>query len=573
MLRNHSVFEQLRNQFSRAEALPQLIALGLMAGLLTGIVICGFRLCVDYGQMYLLPSGKHEDFESLPSFDAFLLPIMGSILLGLLLFKLKPHERRTGPVHVLERMGYHQGRLPLINLVVQFVGGSIALISGHSVGREGPSIHLGAGVSSLAGQQLGLSSNTLRLLVGCGTAASIAAAFNTPLAGVIFAMEVVMLEYTVAGFLPIVAAAVAGDLVVRLTLGAEIDLTHSVLPLSTIDNLPYIIVIGLFTGVLATVFSKLLETTVTHVKLPIIVKLLLAGLIAGGCAFITPQIMGVGYDTLADTIQGNFTLILIAAILVAKLCVTPITLGLGVPGGLIGPSFLIGALAGALVGGLIGSNDSPLGYYAMIGMAAMTAALLHAPLAALVALLELTDSPYIILPGMIAIVVSCLVNQHFFKRPSVFLTSLRALGLDYRYEPITQTLLRQSVLDVMSSRFIQLGQHIPHEFDGHLLSQHDWVLLKNDDEQMFALSPVDLVNFLTTYTGDQEIDLMKLPAFRADLIAIASSASLYDALHEMDKHHVDMAYVASSQGLPMGIVTRSQIQASYQTFSPSPSNK
>ena len=122
----------------------------------------------------------------------------------------------------MERLSYHQGYLGIRNLVLQYLGGALAIISGQSLGREGPAIHLGAATSSLVGQQLGLPNNTIRTLVACGTAAAIGASFNTPLAGVIFALEVVMMEYSLASFLPVILSAVSATAVTRAVFGTEI---------------------------------------------------------------------------------------------------------------------------------------------------------------------------------------------------------------------------------------------------------------------------------------------------------------------------------------------------------------
>ncbi|MDH3513362.1 MAG: chloride channel protein, partial [Gammaproteobacteria bacterium] len=191
-------FDSLRVRLARAEALPQLATLGVICGLLTGIVIIAFRMLIEVSQSLFLPGANPENYEGLTMAWRFLLPLAGGLVLGLVFQFLPAESRHVGVVHVMERLSYHQGRLPLRNAIVQFLGGAVSIIAGHSVGREGPAIHLGAASGSVAGRHLGLPNNSLRVLAGCGVAAAIAAAFNTPLAGVVFAMEVVIMEYTVA---------------------------------------------------------------------------------------------------------------------------------------------------------------------------------------------------------------------------------------------------------------------------------------------------------------------------------------------------------------------------------------
>jgi CIC family chloride channel protein len=203
------------------DALPQLSILAVAVGLFTGIVILVFRATVDYilGS-WILPQGS-ESFEALGFAERFALPVTGALLIGLGLSRLSTADRRVGVVHVMERLSRHQGHLPAKNAVVQFFGGILALISGQSGGREGPAIHLGAASASLLGQALKLPNNSMRTLVACGSAAAIAGSFNTPIAGVIFAMEVVMMEYTIGSFIPVIIAAVVTTVMTQTFFGNE----------------------------------------------------------------------------------------------------------------------------------------------------------------------------------------------------------------------------------------------------------------------------------------------------------------------------------------------------------------
>ena len=199
--------------------MPQLAMLAIPVGLLSGGVIILFRMLVESGQGLLLPGGDVEYYEGLPPELRLVLPVAGGLLIGLLWQALKPAGREVGIIHVMERLAYHQGRLPWRNAVAQFIGAALSIISGHSVGREGPSVHLGATSGSLLGQWLRLPNNTNRTLAACGIAAAIAASFNTPLAGVIFAMEVVMMEYSLISFAPVILSAVTATTLTRIVFG------------------------------------------------------------------------------------------------------------------------------------------------------------------------------------------------------------------------------------------------------------------------------------------------------------------------------------------------------------------
>ena len=205
--------------------------------------------------------------------------------------RLRPELTRVGVVHVIGQLHNAHGRMPLGNAVVQFIGGALALATGQSGGREGPGIHLGAAVNSLLGHHLELPNNSLRVLIACGTAAAIAAAFNTPIAGVIFAMEVIMAEYTVTGFIPVVLAAATATTLSRALLGGTALLTIPVIEMNSLWELPYIALLGFVAGSAAAGFIVLMKRCLRFQDQPLWLRFTAAGLVTGSLAVVTPQIM------------------------------------------------------------------------------------------------------------------------------------------------------------------------------------------------------------------------------------------------------------------------------------------
>jgi len=423
----------LRARVAHTETLAQLAMLGVVCGLLSGVVIIAFRLLIEGAQGLILPESGPESYEDLSVLSRFLLPLAGGVLLGLLFHFLTPDLRQVGVVHILDRLASQQGRLPGTNAVVQFIGGAISIACGHSVGREGPSIHLGAASGSLAGQALGVRSTSLRVLAGCGVAAAIAAAFNTPLAGVVFAMEVVMMEYSVAGFAPVILAAVSATALSQLMYGSAPAFEVPSIAMGSLLELPYILAMGIVIGMIAASFILLVRLFATRfAHWPVWRRLSFAGALVGMLAVPIPQIMSVGYDTVNAALVGNIVGPLLAGILVFKLVATAASVGLGLPGGLIGPSLVLGAAAGGVIG-LVGQSIAPTeasssGLYALLGMGAMMASVLQAPLSALIAVLELTDNPNVLMPGMLAIITATLTSRILFRQPSVYTVLLRANG-------------------------------------------------------------------------------------------------------------------------------------------------
>ncbi|HFE31831.1 MAG TPA: chloride channel protein [Gammaproteobacteria bacterium] len=561
------MLDKLRTRLAHADALPMLALLGLFSGLVAGGIIVLFRILIDSVQMGFLPGGDVENYEGLSAFWRFTLPALGGLFIGLL-FQLAGGAP-VGVVHVLERLAYFQGHLPLRNMLLQFVGGAMSIISGHSVGREGPSVHLGAASGSLLGQGLQLPNNSIQTLVACGAAAAIAASFNTPIAGVIFAMEVILMEYTIAGFAPVILAAVSATVVSRAAFGAAPAFIVPPMDMVSLLELPYMLVMGIVIGTLAALFiGQLQRITLFGARFPIWQRMALAGSFVGLCGVFVPAVMGIGYDTVNQAMLGELGLSFLLLVLAVKVLATTVGLGLGLPGGLIGPTLFIGACAGGALGIVAeylfpGQVASP-GFYAMLGMGAMMSATLQAPLAALMALLELTYNPHIILPGMLAVVLSDIIASHVFGRDSVFLVLLRARGLDYRSTPLAQALRRIGVASVMNTSLTTAPRTLSREAAQDLLiGEPLHVLVLEDGQPVSLLLAADLARHLAAHPDAEEVDLLEIPAQRDDIRPIDMQATLQQALDEMDEHGVDALYVTFGESI-VGTLSRQSVEAHYR---------
>ncbi|MGI9304889.1 MAG: chloride channel protein, partial [Gammaproteobacteria bacterium] len=496
------LLDEFRVNLSRPDAMLQLALLGILSGLLAGGIIVVFRLGVEGVQSHFLPGGSSENFEDLPVAVRFLLPIAGALVIAACFAVLGKGQKVVGLLHVMERLAYHQGYLSLRGLVLQFVGAGVAIASGHSVGREGPSVHLGAASSSQLGQYLALPNNSIRTLVGCGTAAAIAAAFNTPLAGVIFALEVVMMEYTLASFTPVILAAVSATAVSRLVYGSAMAFDVPALSFVSLSELPYVFILGVACGIAASIFVVLVRVSAQRSSgLPFWLRLCLAGVVVGACAIPYPQVMGIGYDTVTGALLGQLAFGVLIGVAIAKLIATAACVGLGVPAGLIGPTLVAGACLGG-VAGLLARYVHPdqlshIGLYALLGMGAMMGAVLQAPLAALVAVFELTGNPNIILPGMLAIVTAGLTSRELFGNRSVFLALLKLRDLDYRNDPVMQALRRIGVANVMERDVKRHDRMLSRtEAEDLVAAEPTWILIDVDSEPKALMPAVDLVRAL-----------------------------------------------------------------------------
>lgn len=411
---------------SARTTLLRLTLLGALSGVLASMVVIAFEACIELGQSLLLEPGEQGGYGGLDPWLRLLLPVAGGLVLGLIFDLLPPEHREVGIVHVLRRLHTPgKERLPAANLITQFVGAVAAIVSGHSVDKEGPSVHIGAASANVMGQHMRVSAEEDYTLAACGAAAAIAAAFNTPLAGVIFVVEVLRVRYEVTRFLPVIVASVIGAMITRVMFHAETLLNVPNLSLATTWEFPNLILLGLVIGVLAIVFISLCEAIALRARAwRYSTTFAAAGLVTGVLALWTPQIMGTSYHTLDDLLAGQLDLYLVLSLMLTKLLATATAIGMRVPGGLIGPTLFIGGAAGSGLGLLFAAffplDAASPAFYATVGTVAMMGATLRAPLAALMALLELTSNTNIILPGMLAVASAELTNRLALGKESVF---------------------------------------------------------------------------------------------------------------------------------------------------------
>lgn len=577
ILRKWLSLEHFRHQLARVDALPQLAILGLMAGLVTGSAMLVLRWLIEGPALLLMPNGLAENFEALPWSVRLLLPIGTGLAIGLLLTWLKPTTRKAGIGYVIERLAFHQGHLPMRNSLVQLVTGVTAIIGGLSAGREGPAVHLGAGASSWLGRRLRLPNNSIRLLVGSGTAAAIAASFNTPLAGVIFAMEVVLLEYTIAGFTPVILAAFSAAALNQVFYGSSPAFDVPPLGLHSLLELGWIMLMGVVIGTLSASFV-MIARRVQSLPLPSLwLRGLLAGILTGVAGCFLPEVMGIGYDSLDQILNGQMLFGMMLALSLSKLILTAVTAGLGLPIGIIGPILVVGAAFGGAFGvlgdGLLSVNAADSSLYAMLGMAAMMGAVLQAPLAALMALLEMTHNTQIVLPSMLVVIVAEMMHSALFRRPSYFIAMLNGQGIYPRQQPLAQALSRVSVAAIMDRNVLRAPRVINTEKGEKLLQQRpQWIALEQQEGQQserIILPAAALARWLDEHHDPEEkLDLLEIPAARLLASPIHLEATLQEADEEMRQYGVEALYVRHMHAPTLhrisGIITREQIETHYR---------
>ena len=331
---------------------------------------------------------------------------------------------------------YQGSRMRAWVAIVKVAATSIAIGTGGSAGIEGPIIQVGAAAGSSVGQRLRLAEEDLRIMLAAGAAAGIASTFNTPLAGVFFALEVILVDFSSRSFGLVVLSSVVANVVSRVFLGDAPVFPvppHSLV--SPVELLLYL-VLGVFAAIVAVVFIVVLdkvEAAFSGLRLPAFAKPAVGGLVVGILGLEFPQILGLGSASIGAALDGGLPIGLMASLVAVKLVATSFTVGSGSSGGVIGPSLYLGVMlggaAGTLFHGLLPQFTAASGAYALVGMAAVFAATAQAPITAVFTVFEMTNDYYQILPLMVACSASAYL-AHRISPHTIYSRSLHRQGID-----------------------------------------------------------------------------------------------------------------------------------------------
>jgi CIC family chloride channel protein len=369
-----------------------------------------------------------------------------------------------------------------------------------------------------------------------------------------------MLEYSIMGFTPVIIAAVTATLLHNNLYGAEMAFMAPDISMANMNEMPLILVYGVVLGAIAALFTKTVTSIQNFAAQPVLARMLIAGTFTGSLAYFVPQVMGMGTDSILMAIEGQYALGLLVALALAKLFATAISVGLGMPIGLIGPTLLMGACAGSALGHIssyvLDGPTSDAGFYAMLGMGAMMSAVLQAPLAALIGLMELTHNPGIILPGMATIVIANVSCSYFFKQDSVFVEVLRKQGLDYQANPITQALNHQGVTSLMH---YDVSHHHDDDITGYLSALDrgiNWLVINSDDEE------VEHVLYQSQITIDEDSAIGLIEAAGSPIPAFgfcSSRATLKEAWDLCKKREYEQLLITDVDGSIIGVLPAEEI--------------
>ncbi|MEE6249518.1 MAG: chloride channel protein [Bdellovibrionota bacterium] len=436
--------------------------LAILVGIAVGYASLGFRFLIGLFQNLFL---HHQfDWHLISPLDhkrglwMFAILPAGLFASSALIRIFAKEAQGHGIPEVIEAIRLKGGRMRARSVLVKAFSSSITIASGGSVGREGPVVQIGSAIGSVVGQILSLDPKLIKTLVGCGASAAVAATFNTPIAAVIFAIEVIILELKTRSFVPLVIASVFGTIVSRIHLGNEPAFFVPKYSLHGPSELVFYFILAVLAGILGVVFIKAvygIEDYVEDLKIPFWSKPLLGGIILAAIGMYFPEMFGVGYESISDVLQQKSSLEIMALFVVLKIICTSVCLACGGSGGVFVPSLFIGAMLGGAYGYAVNEffPDMTAGYgaYALVGMAAVFSSTARASFTAIVILFEMTLDYSIILPLMFVCVISDQVALAFMKH-SIYSLKLKRKGLKFISDISVNVMSITIVKDIMTTQ-------------------------------------------------------------------------------------------------------------------------
>lgn len=443
LTRIRTEWAQLSKRLSSADFTNQFLLwpVAVAVGVLTGYAVIGFRMAILWleGQAYGVSDWKiHSHAATLDWWHVLLVPIAGGLIVGQIL-RFSPSRRARGIDDVIQSAAMNSGRISKRQGVTSALAALVTLSTGGSTGREGPAVHIGAVIASWISDRLNASPITARDILGCAAAAAVSASFNAPIAGALFALEVVLRHYALHSFGPIVVSSVAAAIVSRIHLG---DITQFTLPQHTLAfywEMPAFMILGIVCGLVGVVMTRALffaervgDRVQEALRLPDTLRPAAAGACLGLLAIVFPHIIGVGYETTFQALTSKYVFMTAVLFAVIKVIAVAITFAGRMGGGVFSPAVMVGALTGAAFGNLataifpmVSGVES---LYALAGMGAVAAAVLGAPISSTLIVFELTGDYQAAIAVMVAVSLASVVSDRFGAR-SFFMTQLDRRGL------------------------------------------------------------------------------------------------------------------------------------------------
>lgn len=553
-----------------------MIVIAIIIGVLAGFSAIGIRAMIKFFSDISFPGTGNllQNIMNTPWLLILIIPIIGGLIVGPIIYYLAPEAKGHGVPEVMQAILLKGGQIRGRVAFVKAVASAISIGTGGSVGREGPIIQIGSSLGSVVGQFLHVSTKRLKTLVGCGAGAGIAAAFNAPIAGALFAVEIVLMDFAVAQFSPIVISSVMATVISHTFEGNFAAFIVPKYQLASPIEIGFYFILGAASGLVAYLFIKSLyyfeEIFDNRINIPESFKPALGGLGIGVIALAFPQVMGVGYDSINNALYGNMIWYIALILIFMKILATALTLGSGGSGGIFAPSLFMGAMLGYFFGSFVHSyfpdiTASP-GAYALVAMGGLVAGTTRAPITAIIIVFELTNDYHIILPLMITCIISMILSSKL-SRESIYTLKLvlRNIGLKEGIE--TNVMESIYVKDVYRKEFESIlvtdnfSQIVNRIIRG---KEADFPVVDSEGHVSGMISIHDIKDYLYERESLQNL-LIAGDIFNPEFETISPDDNCQNALDKLRKYSFDgLPVVADSNSRKIiGIIWRKDIQDAY----------
>ncbi len=503
-MRFYKIFQshiyKIRNIFKIPEH-TFMVIISVVIGVLGGFGAIFFRYAIKFFQKVFFGSfnSSLDYIIALPWYVKVFAPAAGGLLVGPIVYYFAREAKGHGVPEVMEAIVLRGGSIRPRVMIAKVIASAVSIGSGGSVGREGPIVQIGSALGSTIGQFLKVTGAQLRTLVACGAAAGIAGTFNAPIAGALFSMEVILGDFGITQFSPIVVSSVSATVVSRHFLG---NFPAFVIPkyemVSVFEMIPYTL-LGFIAGFAALFFIYILyktEDLFENLKFPEMFKPVIGGVLIGLAALKFPHILGVGYDTITLSLMAKLSWYFLLFLVALKIFATSVTIGSGGSGGVFAPSLFIGSSLGGFLGTvahrLFPTLTATPGAYALVGMGAVAAGAMHAPITAIVIIFELTNNYTIILPLMVTCIISVLLTTRL-KKDSIYSLKLSRRGLDLSKGQEINILKSLKVSQVMKGEFEKVFANTSFRelMDLTVKSPHPNFFIVNQDDMLLGVLSIN----------------------------------------------------------------------------------
>ncbi len=556
-----------------------ILILCLVIGVTTGLGAIAFKWMIEsFDSLFF--DGLWGLFDWAGDYKILFLPLIpaaGGLLVGPIVHFVAQEAKGHGVPEVMAAVAMRDGRIRGRVATAKAIASAICIGSGGSAGREGPIVQIGSAIGSAMGQLFRISGSRLRILVGCGAAGGISAVFNAPIAGVMFAVEIILGDFGIRTLTPVVLSSVAASVTARTVLGDRAVFEVPPYQLVSPYEIPLYLALGALAGLVGVLYIKTLyftEDQFERFRVPGYLKPAVGGFALGGVAIISMEILADGYSGITHAVAGSLDLPLVTMLIFLKIVATSLTLGSGNSGGIFAPSLFIGAMLGQAFGGVMSilfpEVTAPAGAYALVGMAAMVSGATHATITAILIIFEMTSDYRIILPLMAASVMATFV-AHRLSPQSIYTLKLFRKGINISHGREVNVMSSLRVREAMEADAKTIPPDLPLKLIVDKFEETQFDVLPVTDDSGHLLGVVTFQDIREVLMG-RSLEVLADVVIAADILTtpetglfLTPEQSLNDAMQKLAMKDTRSLPVVDSQSTMrlVGVMSRRQLLNTY----------